>query len=75
MAVKKNQEIKVKMESSFIELTSYHYRLHRLTIVFKKATYIFYHVPVEVYQQLLASGSSGKYFNENIRDKYNFEKR
>jgi hypothetical protein len=72
--VQKDQEVKVKMESSFIKMTCYHYRLDRLTIVFKKSTYIFYHVPVDVYHKLLESGSSGKYFNASIRDQYNFSK-
>jgi lysyl-tRNA synthetase, class II len=75
MAVKKTEEIKVKMESSFIEMTGYHYGLKRLTVVFKKSTYVFYHVPQKIYQELLNSGSSGKYFNEQIRDKFNFEKK
>ena len=74
MAVKKNQEVKVEMESSFIKMTAYHYGLKRLTIVFRKATYIFYHVPVKVYHELKEAGSSGRYFNQNIRERYNSEK-
>jgi lysyl-tRNA synthetase, class II len=71
--VKRSEEIKVKMESSFIKMTCYHYGKQRLKIAFKNATYIFYHVPVRVYHELKESGSTGKYFNENIREKYNYE--
>ena len=85
MSVKKNQEVKLEMDSSFIKMTCYHYGLHRLKIVFKQkklsaisnqlsATYIFYKVPIDVYLQLLDNGSSGRYFNREIKNRYNCEK-
>jgi hypothetical protein len=83
--IKKNQEVKVEHESSFIEMTSYHYRLHRLSVVIRKGKhstinnqlstkYVFFNVPEQVYHKLLESGSSGTYFNRNIRNHYNYEK-
>ena len=85
MPVKKKIEETVEMDSSCISMTCYHYGLKRLKIVFKtkkqsavsnqlSAIYTFFGIPVEVYHQLLDSGSSGKYFNENIRDRYNCSK-
>ena len=61
------------MPSSVIR--SYHYNedKQRLTIVFVSDTvYEYLHVPAKVYEKMKAAKSKGIYFNEFIKDKYEF---
>ncbi len=42
-----------------------------LHIMFKgNKHYVFYDVPIEVYNELVLAESVGKYFHANVRDKY-----
>jgi hypothetical protein len=53
----------------------YEYETRVLEIEFSSHDiYQYFHVPVDVYTGLLNSESNGKYFNEHIKDKYEFEK-
>jgi lysyl-tRNA synthetase class 2 len=36
-------------------------------------SYIYHDVPLQVYEELLAAGSKGTYFNLHIRDRYTFD--
>jgi hypothetical protein len=65
----------VRVVSKAIQKLHYVYDRGSLTVTFiKGSVYRYYHVPLEVWCGLMAAPSKGKYFNENIRDKYNFEK-
>lgn len=59
------------VSSSAISSVSYHALTQRLEITFHSGkTYTYQGVPVHVYQGLMAAGSKGAYFNENIKDNY-----
>lgn len=44
-----------------------------LQIEFKTATYKYLGVPWQVYEELLEASSKGQYFNEHIKDSYEWE--
>jgi len=47
-----------------------------LKVVFTSGfTYDFYDVEKEVYESLLSADSVGKYFNQNIKNQYSYEKK
>lgn len=46
-----------------------------LTIIFNTgAIYAYYDVPKEVYDELLAAPSAGRYLNENVKGVYEYER-
>lgn len=62
-----------EIESSTIKRISYIKEEHRLIVQFKQGTYYEYvGVPEYVYIRLIQAKSAGKYFNENIKTKYQF---
>jgi hypothetical protein len=55
----------------------FHYRPEEkaLEIVFVSGRrYRYFHVPQQVYEEMRASSSKGKYFNRHVRDRFSFEK-
>lgn len=47
-----------------------------LRIVFTSGiTYDFYNVPKDIYEDLLDAHSIGQYFHQNIKNRYDYEKR
>lgn len=65
------------VESTLIKEVGYDEATQTLIIVFvtDDATYEYYDVPKEVYEQLMAAESKGSFFTKNIKDKYRFEKK
>jgi hypothetical protein len=45
-----------------------------MTIVMNKSIYHYYNVPEKLFWGFVKNESSGRFFNEFIRDKYNWEK-
>ena len=46
-----------------------------LTIYFQaRGTYNYYNVPTTVWLSLMKAGSKGRYFNDNIKGKYSFDR-
>ena len=63
------------VESSNIRSVGYDEFLLVLEIEFKSgAVYRYYGVPAEVHDELINAESVGKYFNANVKSKYNFLK-
>ncbi|SDF81836.1 lysyl-tRNA synthetase, class 2 [Pedobacter terrae] len=63
------------MPSSVIKYFSYDEATKTLKIIFvTNMVYLYQNVPVKVYKMLKASGSKGRYFNSNIKDKFKFQK-
>lgn len=63
------------VESSNLKSIGYDEFLLVLEIEFKSgAVYRYYGVPSEVHDELINAGSVGKYFNANVKSKYNFLK-
>ncbi|WP_406826648.1 KTSC domain-containing protein [Pedobacter sp. KACC 23697] len=63
------------MPSSVIKFFSYDEATKTLKIIFvTNMVYLYQNVPGEVYKMLEASGSKGRYFNNNIKDKFEFHK-
>ena len=63
------------VESSNLKSVGYDEFLLVLEIEFKSgAVYRYYGVPSEVHDELINSESVGKYFNANVKSKYNFLK-
>ena len=63
------------VESSNLRSVGYDEFLLVLEIEFKSgAVYRYYGVPSEVHDELINSESVGKYFNANVKSKYNFLK-
>lgn len=59
--------------SSAIRAAEYNPASLTLAITFTSGrTYDYYGVPQYVYNGLLAAGSKGEYFNDNIRDQYGY---
>ena len=47
-----------------------------LRVIFTSGiTYDFYNVPKDIYEGLLDSRSVGKYFHQNIKNRYEYEKK
>jgi len=65
------------VESTSIKQVGYDEATQVLTVVFVTTgeTYEYYDVPADVFAQLMAAESKGKFFFENIRDKYRSEKK
>ena len=63
------------VESSNLKSVGYDEFLLVLEIEFKSgAVYRYYGVPSEVHDELINAESVGKYFNANVKSKYNFLK-
>ena len=63
------------VESSNLRSIGYDEFLFVLEIEFKSgAVYRYYGVPSEVHDELINAESVGKYFNANVKSKYNFLK-
>ena len=62
------------MPSSVISKVSYDAKTAMLRITFVSGTvYDYMDVPSEVYKEMMASFSKGKYFNEHIKGRYDFQ--
>jgi hypothetical protein len=63
------------MPSSVIKYFSYDAATKILKVVFvTDMVYLYKNVPERIYKMLKASGSKGRYFNSNIKDKFKFQK-
>ena len=63
------------MPSTVISSFFYNANTRTLKIVFVSGlAYNYRNVPEKIFNALKASGSKGGYFNQHIRDKYEFEK-
>lgn len=71
----KVETIALKIDSSFIKKIEHNYRLRTLKIeMINGNVYKFYKLPEEVIIALLKSESQGKFFDAEIKGKYNSEK-
>lgn len=64
------------LSSAVLRAVAYDESVHVLRVRFPAGTvYSYYEVPPEVAEELLdpPGGSHGRYFNENIRDSYDFD--
>jgi hypothetical protein len=62
------------IESSTIKKIGYNYLEKKLIVEFKsEAIYHYKEVPEEIFEAFKTSESMGKYLNENIKKKYEFE--
>ena len=65
-----------QVNSSSLAEVGYEADSQTLTIVFRNGgTYEFFDVPESTYQALMAAGSHGEYFAQNIRGRYRYGKR
>ena len=65
----------VPVKSSVLDSVRYDATSQNLVIVFDNGDIYEYHgVPPSVYEGLLKAESKGRYFHENIRDKYQYKK-
>lgn len=66
----------VKLNSSCLSMSQYSKKDQILTLTFKNSnqSYIYQKVTLSTYYKLLRSGSKGKFFRQNILNKYNFQK-
>ena len=63
------------MPSSVIKHFSYDTVAKTLKVIFvTDMVYLYKNVPEKIYKMLKASGSKGRYFNSNIKDKFKFKK-
>lgn len=60
--------------SSTILKVSYDTLLENLRVEFAQGTYDFFGVPVEIYHEMIAAESVGKYFQANVKNKYDYMK-
>lgn len=67
--------IMTEVSSSNLESVGYDPSTETLRIKFKSGgLYEYYTVPQDVYDGLMAASSKGKYFHDNIKDKYPYTK-
>lgn len=60
-----------KLDSSVISFVAYDKTNEILLVVFNTSSiWMYYNVPIDIYKNLIAAGSAGKYFNLNVRHKY-----
>ncbi len=60
-----------EVDSSMVDIIGYDKKARRLEVVFKSGKAYFYEeVPPEIYAELMASGSKGRYMRANIIGKY-----
>ncbi len=67
---------RVAVDSEPIQSIGYDLARQTLEIEFREGggVYEYYDVPIEIYHQLMAAGSHGRYFQANIRGKYEYKK-
>lgn len=66
--------IYIEMESSTVSKIGYNYLEKRLIVEFKSGgIYHYKEVPEEVFNEIKTTESVGKYLNEKIKKKYEFE--
>jgi len=60
------------VQSSALEQVSYDEKAHTLRATFREThrTYVYEHVPQEIYDGLIFADSLGRYFNAYIRDRF-----
>jgi len=61
-------------DSSTVEASSYNHKEQILTVLFNHATYVYYNVDVEAYNNFSTANSQGRALNEFIKGKFKFEK-
>ena len=61
-------------DSSTVEASSYNYKEQILTVLFNHATYVYYNVDTEAYNNFSTAKSQGRALNEFIKGKFKFEK-
>lgn len=67
--------IMTPVSSSNLESVGYDPSTETLRIKFlKSGLYEYYNVPQDIYDGLMAASSKGKYFHNNIKDKYPYTK-
>lgn len=64
----------IELNSSMIKQASYDAMTGILTLVMNGGTYRYLDVPQDIYDGLLTAESAGKYFAQNIKGKFSFEK-
>lgn len=63
------------MPSSVIRTFFYDVEDERLTVIFQSGRrYVYEQVPATVYREFAGTTAKGAYFNENIRDRYQFRR-
>ena len=60
--------------SSTVESSAYNYKQKILTVLFNHATYVYYDVDAEAYNNFSTADSQGRALNEFIKGKYRFDK-
>jgi hypothetical protein len=63
-----------RMQSRAMEAVAYEPATLRLLIAFNHATYVYDEVPQSVVEELLDSKEPGRYFQANIRGRYEYER-
>ncbi len=61
-----------KPELNFVQSVTYNRADAFLRLVLSGVVYIFWNVPKEVHQGLVDAENKGKFFNENIKDKFRY---
>jgi hypothetical protein len=63
------------VQSSALEQVSYDEKENVLRAKFRESgrTYVYHHVPQELYERLIFADSLGAYFNAHIRDQFEYE--
>lgn len=68
--------IMLEIDSSYIELIEYNKQKKILTVYFKsKEVYDYYNISINELNNFLYAESKGRYFNNNIKNKYKYKKR
>jgi hypothetical protein len=62
------------VNSSAISRVGYSEQDQTLSITFLQSgrTYIYYDVPISIYNAIIRAGSPGRYFNANIKNRYSY---
>lgn len=63
------------VQSTALEQVTYDEAAHTLRARFRRSgrTYVYHDVPQEMYDSLIFADSLGAYFNDHIRDQFDFE--
>jgi len=67
----------LEVESTTFSHIGYDPTAQQLTVVFRDGgeTYVYKDISVELYQGLIAADSVGAYYHQNIRDKFQFDRK
>ena len=64
-----------RVTSSNLKWVSYNSRSHEMLIQFQSgAVYQYWDVPGNISQGLVQADSPGKFFNQNVRNRYNYKR-